>query len=449
MIGHSVVAEAPMDEHDVVIVGARCAGSPLATMLAKAGVDVCVLDQARFPSDTLSTHVIQSHGVGILDRLGIRDTLIGLGAVEIVRFSLINDDVRIDGGAQADDIPALCMRRVTLDDALVKAAESAGAEVRTRTKVTGVLHDDGRVVGVETADGPIRARLVVGADGMRSSVAEWVGSQEYHVVPGGRLIAVGYFEGVTNTEGHLRIGRVGDNAFLASPTDGGLYMAGVGTSLSNSAEFTTDREASFNRGLAAWPELADLVAGSTRVGPMRMITEWHSFFREAAGPGWALLGDAGHFKDFTPGQGISDALRQADHLTPAIVAGLDGDLDAELQRWWAWRDDDAWDMYWFASDMGSPGGSTPLETRVLRNVSKRPDGARELLRVFDHEIPPSELFTDPRLILASLQALADRPSQFGSTFREIVTSAREQRRRERIRPPSTEPLRLPATAGAV
>ena len=442
-----------MHEYDVVIVGARCAGSPLATMLAKAGVDVCVVDQARFPSDTLSTHVIQPHGVGILDRLDIRDTLLDLGAAEILRFSLINDDVRIDGDAEPGDIPGLCMRRVTLDEVLVRAAESAGAEVRTRTKVTGVIHEEDRVVGVETEDGPIRARLVVGADGMRSSVAQWVGSQEYHVVPGGRLIAVGYFEGVTNTEGHLRIGRVGDNAFLASPTDGGLYMAGVGTSLSNSAEFTTDREASFNRGLAAWPELADLVDGSTRVGPMRMITEWHSFFREAAGPGWALLGDAGHFKDFTPGQGISDALRQADHLTPAIVAGLESDLDAVLdsglQRWWAWRDDDAWDMYWFASDMGSPGGSTPLETRVLRNVSKRPDGARELLRVFDHEIPPSELFTNPRLILASLQALADRPSQFGSTFREIVTSAREQRRRDRIRPPSTEPLRLPATVGAV
>jgi menaquinone-9 beta-reductase len=442
-----------MNEHDVVIVGARCAGSPLATMLATAGVDVCVVDQARFPSDTLSTHVIQPHGVGILDRLGIRDTLLELGAAEILRFSLINDDVRIEGDAEPGDIPGLCMRRVTLDEVLVNAAEAAGAEVRTRTKVTGVLHEKGRVVGVETADGPIRARLVVGADGMRSDVAEWVGSQEYHVVPGGRLIAVGYFEGVTNTEGHLRIGRVGDNAFLACPADGGLYMAGVGTSLSNSADFTADREASFNRGLAAWPELADLVAGSTRVGPMRMITEWHSFFREAAGPGWALLGDAGHFKDFTPGQGISDALRQADHLTPTIVAGLESGLDTELdsglQHWWAWRDDDAWDMYWFASDIGSPGGSTPLETRVLRNVSKRPDGAGELLKVFDHEIPPSELFTIPRLILASLQALADRPRQFGSTFREIVTSAREQRRRDRIRPPRTEPRRLPATVDAV
>lgn len=433
-----------MDEHDVVIVGARCAGSPLAILLAKAGVDVCVVDQARFPSDTLSTHIIQAHGVAILERLGVRDTLLDLGATEIEQFTLINDDVRIDGGPGPADFPPLCVRRVTLDDVLVKAADAAGAEVHTRMRVTGLIHDDGRVVGVETGDGPIRARLVVGADGMRSSVAEWAGAAEYHVTPGGRMMAVAYFEGVTNMEGHLRIGRVGDNAFIAAPADGGQYMIGVGISLSEKAAFAADREASFDRGLRAWPELADLVAGSTRVGPIKMITEWHSFFREAAGPGWALLGDAGHFKDFTPGQGISDALRQTDHLVPAIVAGLDGDLDAELRRWWAWRDDDAWDMYWFAADMGSPGGSTPLETRVLRNVSRQPDGPDELFKVFDHQIPPSELFTTRRLLLASLRALVDRPSKIGPTLREVVTSGKEQWRRERVRPPSVEPLRLPA-----
>ena len=438
-----------MDQFDVVIVGARCAGSPLAVLLAREGLDVCVVDQAKFPSDTLSTHLIQSHGVAILERLGLRDALLDVGAAEIDRVSLINDDVRIDAEVQEDDLPALCIRRISLDEVLVAAADAAGADVRTRTRVTGLIHEDGRVAGVETADGPIRARLVVGADGMRSNVAEWVGSQEYHVAQGGRMFAVAYFEGVSSSaEGRLRIGRVGDHAFIAAPTDHGLFMAGVGTSMSNRDAFMANRDEHFDQGLRAWPELADLVAGSTRVGPIRMITEWHSFFREAAGPGWALLGDAGHFKDFTPGQGISDALRQGDHLAAAIVAGLAGDLDAELRRWWAWRDDDAWDMYWFASDLGSPGASTPLETRLLRNVSKHPDGPRDLLKVFDHQIPSSELFTTPRLIRAALRSLVDRPRMIGPSLREIVASAREQRRRERVRPPSIEPVRLPASATA-
>ena len=437
-----------MDEHDVVIVGARCAGSPLATLLAKAGVDVCVVDQARFPSDTLSTHIIQSHGVAFLERLGLRKALLERGATELEQYTLVNDDVRIEGGPGEDDLPALCVRRVTLDDVLVRAAAASGAEVRTRTRVTGLLAEDNRVVGVETGDGPVRARLVVGADGMRSSVAEWVGAREYHVAPGGRMFAVAYFEGVSDMSGHLRIGRVGDNAFIAAPADGGQYMVGVGISLSETATFTADREAGFDRGLNAWPGLADVVSGSTRVSPIKMITEWHSFFREAAGPGWALLGDAGHFKDFTPGQGISDAFRQADHLAPGIVAGLSGDLDGELRRWWAWRDDDAWDMFWWAVDLGSPGGSTPVETRVLRNISKLPDGADQLAKVFDHQIPPAELFTRRRLIFGALHALVDRPGRIGSTLREVAAAAKEERRRERIRPPRVEPLRLPSGVGA-
>ena len=194
------------------------------------------------------------------------------------------------------------------------------------------------------------------------------------------------------------------------------------------------------------------MAGSTRVGPIKMITEWHSFFREAAGPGWALLGDAGHFKDFTPGQGISDALPpgRAPHAGHRRGPGRRPGRSARcgLRRWWAWRDDDAWDMYWFAADLGSPGGATPLETRVLRNVSKQKDGASELFKVFDHQIPSSELFTTPRLLLASLQTLFDRPGKIGPTLREVVTSAKEQRRRDRVRPPSVEPLRLPSGVGA-
>ena len=222
--------------------------------------------------------------------------------------------------------------------------------------------------------------------------------------------------------------------------------------MSETATFTADREAGFDRGLRAWPELGDLVAGSTRVGPIKMITEWHSFFREAAGPGWALLGDAGHFKDFTPGQGISDALRQAEHLAPAIVAGLADDqdavLDAELRRWWAWRDDDAWDMYWFAADLGSPGGSTPLETRVLRNVSKQPDGAASCSRCSTTRSRRPSCSPRPGSSSRRSRALVDRPGKIGPTLREVVTSAKEQRRRERVRPPSVEPLRLPSGVGA-
>src|ERR687896_1837081 len=119
---------------DVIVVGARCAGAPLATMLARAGLRVCMVDKDRFPSDTPSTHAIQPAGVEVLERIGVLGALLKL-APAIVRGRMVFDD----GEAIFDDIvgisraPVLSVRRVTLDELLVNAAAEAGAEVRTGT----------------------------------------------------------------------------------------------------------------------------------------------------------------------------------------------------------------------------------------------------------------------------------------------------------------------------
>jgi flavin-dependent dehydrogenase len=239
--------------------------------------------------------------------------------------------------------------------------------------------------------------------------------------------AWGYFSGVTDTEGRLRIARKGDLGFLASPTDSGLYMAGVAVDVAKAREFRADREGNFAAALARWPELADLLSGSRRQGPIRVMGDWHGYFRRSAGPGWVLVGDAGQFKDFTPAQGISDALRQAKTLAESISAGLDGesDLDAQLQRWWRWRDRDAYDMYWLAKDMGQPGTSTPLITSVMRQVARSEVGPQQLLAVINHELPPSKLFTTARLLRGAAGALRDQPRQIPATVREIVGTARQ------------------------
>src|SRR4051812_26817840 len=114
---------------DVVVVGARCAGSSLAVWLARQGLRVQVLDRARFPSETPSTHVIQPCGVRLLDDLGVVPQVMAAGAVPLDQFTLVNEDVRIDGrpDAAAFGAPGLCVRRVTLDSLLVDAAKRAGA----------------------------------------------------------------------------------------------------------------------------------------------------------------------------------------------------------------------------------------------------------------------------------------------------------------------------------
>jgi 2-polyprenyl-6-methoxyphenol hydroxylase-like FAD-dependent oxidoreductase len=419
-------------EHfDVAVVGARCAGAPLATMLAKRGMRVCLYDRATFPSDTPSTHVIQPSGVMALARLGVLDDLYAAGAVPIIRLTLVHEDVRIDAefGADTFGVPGLSIRRVTLDELLVRAAAAAGAEVRTGSGVIGLLREEGRVRGVVTGRGSARASVVVGADGRRSTVADLVGAARYRVTPPARVFAWAYFDGVSETEGHLRLGRIGDLALLACPTDGGLHMAGACPPQAARTEFLADREAGLEAGLGTWPELADLLVGARRIGPVRTVANWDGFLREAAGPGWVLLGDAGHFKDPTPAQGIADALRQAEHLAEAIEAGLGGaaDLDAELEQWWRWRDRDASEMYRFASDMGA-SLSPIIAHEVLGEVAADPEATLKFLGVLNHDIAPAELFTAGRIVRAVGRAVRRHPRRLPAIGAELGREAANELR---------------------
>lgn len=288
-----------MAEHfDVVIVGGRCAGASLAILLGRAGLRVCVVDRAQFPSETLSTHGVQPCGVKILDDLGVLEPLSKTAAL-IESATLAFDDVKVElsGASELMGAPMLNARRITMDTVLLDAAAAAGAEVRTQTAVTGLLEDGDRVVGVETRTGELRARLVVGADGARSTVARLVNAPEYDRTPAGRVLTWAYFEGATAPASHMWLGKIGDLTFLASPTDSDLFLAAVGLSINRKSEVIDDRETSFADGLGAWPELNSCVAGARRVGPIRVMSRWHGFFRQSAGPGWVLVGDAGHFWD--------------------------------------------------------------------------------------------------------------------------------------------------------
>lgn len=415
-----------MESFDVVIVGARCAGSPLATMLVRRGLTVCVLDRARFPSETPSTHLIQGCGVGVLAELGVLDTLMAAGAAPLHAATLASDDVRMHATAEGlADHAALCLRRVTLDALLVEAAGAAEAEVRTGTRVTGLLRDGDRVTGVRTDSGDIRARLVVGADGRHSTIAAGVGAREYDVTQPGRMVAWGYFEGV-DREGVALFGRMKDMGYLAAPTDGDLYMAAIAPDIDRANEFQADRDAFFDNAIRQWPELAEAMTDAKRVGPLRVFAKWHGYFRESAGPGWVLVGDAGHFKDFTPGQGISDALRQARQLADRIDHGLSvDDLDGAMQRWWHWRDHDAYEMYWYAARMGAPGPATPWANGLLQEIASSLDATGAFMQVLNHELAPSKLYTPALALRAAARAIGDQPRHAPATIKEFMSAARQ------------------------
>src|SRR3954452_9778614 len=419
------------EQFDVIVVGARCAGSPLATLLARAGMRVCVVDRAGFPSDTPSTHGVQPSGVKVLERLGVLEPLLKVSP-PIEQGVAAFEDIHLELGGVSELMgwPMVSARRITLDALLLEAAAGAGAEVRTRTSVTGLVTEAGRVAGVETTAGELRAPLVIGADGARSTVARLVEAPEYHRTPAGRIFLWAYYEGLAGDDGGIRLGKIGDHAFLANPTDDGLFMAAVAPSVERRDELRRDREAGYAAGLREWPELHARLDGARRVGPIRMMSRWYGFFRRSAGPGWALVGDAGHFKDPTPGQGIADALRQVAALAPAVVRSLDGQPRA-LEEWWSWRDRDAREMYWFAHDMGHPGPTPLLQRELMARVLGDPRLTVGLMRVLNHDIPPSRLFTPALFARTLARTLATHRSGRRAILREARGRAGAQLRHAR------------------
>ena len=145
------------------------------------------------------------------------------------------------------------------------------------------------------------------------------------------------------------------------------------------------------------------------------------YFRESAGKGWVLVGDAGHFKDPAGAQGISDALRQAERLAPAIVEGT----DAALAKWWKWRDRDAIEVHWFAADLGAAGRMSPVAIEMFQRLGSTPEGRRQFVDLLNHRLRPSQVLTPIGLVGATARLLRrgepGRAAVLGETARIVRT----------------------------
>lgn len=338
--------------YDVIIVGARVAGSPLGMLLAKAGHKVLIVDRATFPSDIMSTHYIQPDGVQRLKDWGLYDEVIASNCPPIphIRFHL--NGQLMPTPPQPDGTPdAICPRRYVLDTVLVKAARAAGAEVREGFSVQEVLMEGDRVIGIKGrgADGVTveeRAAVTVGADGQHSMVARAVNAAEYDAHPPYTCGYYAYFSGVPLDGAEAYISE--DGGVLAFPTNDELTCIGAGTDHDKFHEYRADIEGTFDRLIeAASPSFAARVRQGKRVEKWIGTAETHNYFKQPWGPGWALCGDAGYHKDFVTGLGIADAFRDAEFLSEALHAGLSGaqPLEEALAAYQKRRDETGKPMY--------------------------------------------------------------------------------------------------------
>jgi 2-polyprenyl-6-methoxyphenol hydroxylase-like FAD-dependent oxidoreductase len=442
-------------EHfDVIIVGARCAGSPLATLLARAGLKVAVVEQATFPKEVLSSHLFEADGIQFLDRLGV------LGAVEKTGVRLMKHvDMRFDDFRTITRFPlrfddrggAAFLQRHLLDSILSVAADEAGAVMHMNTKVVEVLWDRGRVYGVraqtDSKEMRLLAPLVVGADGRSSTVAYMCHSRKYNVVPNERAYYFTFFEGAyPEYDDTFVFHRWGDRMVWGGPANDGLYLVGVSPEVHERDYFRRNTEAGLLAHMRSCDTMEDALADARIATKIAGIVKFDGYFREASGPGWVLVGDAGHFKDPALGRGIGDAWIQVQELAPAIVTALDGsgpELDTAMRRWGEWRDQRFDSHFFLASQLGRAGSFPTMVPEAMRAVAERGDLDR-FFEIFFHRAKYDDVFPLRDLSAATLRMLGSgRTRSRASLVREAVgLLGREPRRRLTRRYPAMAPADL-------
>jgi flavin-dependent dehydrogenase len=323
--------------HDVVIVGARVAGAATAMLLARLGHDVVVVDQASFPSDTVSTHAIARSGVVQLRRWGLLEAVLDSGAPAIRQVTLhaggesVSRTIRHKAGVGLVVAP----RRYELDTIIAAAAQRAGADVRMGVTVTGVQRDGrGRVTGIYGHDGAgaaidLGARYVIGADGLSSRVARSVGATINEARLAGSAAQYAYYAGIPWAGMELF---VAERSFAGVfPTHDGEACIWVGTPSADAQAVrrrTGSRVEAFGELLeCSAPQLAGRLRHARRTSPVQGMLRQPNQVRQAFGPGWALVGDAGYHRDAVTAYGISDAFRDAEFLAVALDQALSAGVE--------------------------------------------------------------------------------------------------------------------------
>jgi flavin-dependent dehydrogenase len=316
-----------MARHDVLIVGTRCAGAPLAMLLARKGYKVLGVDRAQFPSDTISTHFMWPRTTASLAKWGLLDRLAATGCPAIHQVTADYGPIALHGRPSAVDGTAAMYspRRTVLDNLLVDAAREAGAEMREATTFRDLVWAEGRVIGARLQDSEGRpveehAAIVVGADGPWSPVARAAGAATDVEHPSFTCGYYAYWAGVPTqgVEFYVRQGR----DILVFPTHDGLTCIWAGRSRDDWEAYRKDVERSYLEIIALAPSLAERLRHSRRVSPFKGTSKLLNFYRQSFGKGWALVGDAAYHRDPLPGMGIGDAFLGAQFLADALANGL-------------------------------------------------------------------------------------------------------------------------------
>ncbi|HUF54374.1 MAG TPA: NAD(P)/FAD-dependent oxidoreductase [Dehalococcoidia bacterium] len=391
--------------YDAIVVGARCAGSPTAMLLARKGYRVLLMDKDSFPSDTMSTLAIWPHGAEALDRWGLYDKLAETGCpptalkmrFDVGPFALVGGVTITNGGRGG-----FCPRRTVLDKLLVDAATESGAELRENFTVESLLWENDRVVGIrghERNGSPVeeRARIVIGADGVHSFVAKAVDAPEYNAVPPLATYFYSYFSGIDADDVEQYTLESEGAAYF--PTHDGLTIVATVWKAHRFKEIREDIEGNVMRVHRKIPELAERLEGARREEPWVGTAGIPNMFRRPYGPGWALVGDAGYVKDPLTGQGINDGFIDAENLADAIDAGFAGrqPLDDAMANYETSRNERVTPMFHFTCELASLEPPPPEMQQLFAAMHGNQEATDQFYSAITGSLPLPQ-FMDPENI---------------------------------------------------
>ena len=386
--------------YDAIIVGARCAGSPTAMLLARKGYRVLVVDRATFPSDTLSTHVLQPLAVRALERWGLAARLAATGCSPIDTYTFDFGPFTLSGAPGTADSPvAYCPRRTVLDKLLVDAAAEAGAEIREGFTVDEIVIDDGRVVGIKghSPGGATavteRSSVLIGADGRNSLVAHAVQAEQYNDKPPLLAPYYAYWSGL-KMDGRFETYIRPHRGFAAAPTHDGLTMTVGGWPHGEFETNKRDVEANFLKLFELVPGFADRLQGAKRESPIAGLPV-ANFFRKPYGAGWALVGDAGYNKDPITAQGINDAFHDAERCAAAVDQAFRGarSFDDAMGEYQRERDQHSLPMYEFTCQLASLEPPPPDVQRLFGAIAGNQSAMDGFAQMNAGTISPAHFFS--------------------------------------------------------
>lgn len=408
--------------YDVIITGARCAGSTLAIYLSRAGFRVLLVDRAVFPSDTLSTHTFFNNTVAILREIGVMDQLVETNTPPVRQIKFQFDDTVIEGvipKVRGED-SCFCIRRTSFDHVMIEQARSEqNVTVLEGFRVTNVLCNGETIIGVEGINShgrkqQFRAKVVVGADGRSSIIRKLAKSELKVTVPANAAIYYGYYSNLRKENvPKFEVYKIKDHTAILFPTSDDLYVV-IGIMSLENKTWIQRMKSNPESGLRDFlknhfknTSIAERFQSARLMQPIKGIVGYDNYWYKGMGKGWALVGDAISFKDPGMAQGMHDAIYGARILSTVLSNHHDWEKEWEIMadEYQKIIEDEFMVRFHMGCQISKNEPISEQQAAVNKIICSYPGTTQKFLGIYNYANEPADLEAEIKNIIQSQTGL--------------------------------------------